>query len=49
MEELTCPSAEDKGQVLVSMLQRLAPQEEAVVKASRHLSQVIGTCHVVSA
>lgn len=44
--ELTCPSAEDKGKMLVRMLQRLAPQEEAVVNAAIQLSQVT-TCPTV--
>ena len=40
LEELTCPTAEEKGKVLVSMLQRLAPQEADVAKNARQLSQV---------
>ena len=42
LEKLMCPTAGDKGKMLVSMLQRLAPQEESLVKTARQLSQVTG-------
>ena len=40
LEDLPCPTAGDQGQLLLSTLQRLAPQEELVLNMARRLGQV---------